>query len=1164
MKTHRNSVISPAAVIATGLSVFLVSSATAENRTLTLSDSERVAIFDEAGTFTFNAPANMTGTAQILVVGGGGGGGGRYGSGGGGGSVTFVSAADLAGGGTYMVVVGAGGASGTGNGADGQDSLVTGPSGFAIEAKGGGHGSGGWNGNYAGGSSTYAGGAGSAECGGGGGGAGGVGGDGAARGANCGGTGGTAVTNDITGVSCGYGYGGGGAGHWYTAYAGTYGYGGALDGWGDSFGIGQYDTPSFDARPGQPGTGGGGGAGAKDGQSGAPGGSGCVIIRYSLDLTQIAADFTVNRPVGFAPVVTTFTATVDAPEGSTPELTWNFGDGSEVVVTTEDTVAHTYSELGSYSVSLTVEAAGKTFVKRYENLVSVVQETFYVDDDSADPQAPYATEGTAARSLADALALATVPGQTIRVAPGTYVTTSGVNSFAADPSAYEITSGITILGTGKTPEEVVFTRSGTSTHRLFYLNHADACIRNVTIRGGSNGGSQTQLGGNVYIGANGGTLEDCLIQKGYTGVWSAGGGNVGMEAGRLVRCVLSGGATNPDSIVNGRKGGSCVYMMGGIIENSLIHGNTNGYVAVFMTGHSTLASCTIAGNVGTAGSGVYLAQNTCKVVNCAIGGNTASNDATGHGHVWLAANEAYKENLVSCASEVELGADSIQAASLNFAGTGDYRLGAASVCRDAAWDYTTSGAVSATDLDGNPRQSGSAIDIGAYEFDAESLSVDFSTSASSAFTDETVTFTAVVSGGEGPYVLRWDFDGDGTIDLTTSDLTATWTYPTPGVYSVALSVGAASVRKDDHLAVGPEHLYVDDDATDESVFKTIQEAYALAVDGSTIHVAPGEYLVKGDKTLEITKGVSVIGEGAKPTDVVLRQESGYRRYFNFMTLLVGNDRAVIANMTIADGSADNQGAAGCLCINSAGGMVTNCVIRGGVADNMMGVQSAGALVQNGLLTHSVIEDCTMRSVAGSNGPRAQGVFVEGKGRLENCLVRNMKSGVGAAVVVSGAQASMKNCTVVDCVAGNWIQNRGTWYETNACSVVHASSGSVVNTVAYQASRVAFTGCLSIGTSTEFAATDEAAFGPTASCFTTCACEGEAINEGSFVVTAKDFKDAAGGNFTPQAFGVLSDRGTDIPGWKTLVDLKGGRRLQGKAIDIGCYEGLPAGLAVFIR
>ena len=59
--------------------------ALAENRVVDLGDGERVAIFDEAGVFTFTVPGNITGTAQILVVGGGGAGGGIQGGGGGGG-----------------------------------------------------------------------------------------------------------------------------------------------------------------------------------------------------------------------------------------------------------------------------------------------------------------------------------------------------------------------------------------------------------------------------------------------------------------------------------------------------------------------------------------------------------------------------------------------------------------------------------------------------------------------------------------------------------------------------------------------------------------------------------------------------------------------------------------------------------------------------------------------------------------------------------------------------------------------------------------------------------------------------------------------------------------------------------------------------------------------
>ena len=1169
MKTHRNSVISPAAVIATGLSVFLVSSATAENRTLTLSDSERVAIFDEAGSHTFKVPANISGTARVLVVGGGGGGGGVSGGGGGGGQVVEVPAVELAPEAELTVVVAAGGAKAT-NGSGGKGGVS---SFLTYEAEGGGGGGGGWspvdgqagaNGGGAGGNGNVAHRGGTATVDGGfpggdsladywgqgGGGGAAEAGHSRAEGVENPGCGGAGIVSDITGDEVMYGYGGGSTQGKLS---------GAMNEWGKG------DTGSVPATQGQDGTGGGGGGGrwGNAGIASAAGGTGTVVVRYSLDLTQVAADFTVDHAVGFAPFVTTFTATVDAPEGSTPELTWNFGDGSEEVVTTEDTVAHTYSELGSYSVSLTVEAAGKTFVKRYENLVTVVQKTFYVDDDSADPQAPYATEGTAARSLADALALATVPGQTICVAPGTYVTTSGVNSFAADPSAYEITSGITILGTGKTPEEVVFTRSGSSTHRLFYLNHADACIRNVTIRGGSNGGSQTQLGGNVYIGANGGTLEDCLIQKGYTGVWSAGGGNVGMEAGRLVRCVLSGGATNPDSIVNGRKGGSCVYMTGGLIENSLIYGNTNGYVAVMMADTSTLLSCTIAGNSGTAGAGVYVAKDTCKVENCAIGDNTVSSDGTGHGQVWLGANESFSNCFVSCVADAPIGSLSTTVTSVGFVGGGDYHLGAASACRDAAWSYDSTAALSRTDLDGNPRCSGEAVDVGCYEFDAETLSVDFTANKTTAFIGEEVVFTAVVSGGAGSPVLKWDLDGDGNVDSSTAELSVSTSYVTPGVYTVSLTVGKLKVEKVGLVTVGPGDLYVDDDSSEEGVFSTIQDAYAVAIDGATIHVAPGDYHVDGtNNALSLTKAVKLIGEGASPEAVVLRQTKEWKRYFDFKTLTVANANALVANMVIADGSADNQGGAGCLLINGNGGTVSNCVIRGAVVDNTQGIVASGVLIQNGLLTHSVISNCAVRSLLYSNGLRAQGVFAEGNARVENCLIRDMKSGNGAAVVVSGS-ASMKNCTVVDCIAGSWIQNRGTWTETNICYAVHCSVGSVVNTAAYNTKRVAVSGRIET-VEVEFEATDYAAFGPTASCYTTCACDGAAINEGSFLLSTDDFKDYAKGDYHPKARGVLCNSGTSVAGWDTLVDLAGRKRVLGKCIDIGCYEGVPFGLVLRFR
>ncbi|MGN0854282.1 MAG: right-handed parallel beta-helix repeat-containing protein [Kiritimatiellia bacterium] len=794
----------------------------------------------------------------------------------------------------------------------------------------------------------------------------------------------------------------------------------------------------------------------------------------------------------------------------------------------------------------------------------VSSDVLYVDANSANPEEPYATADTAARTLTDALAVAT-SGQTIRVAPGTYATTSGTDSAGVDPSAYELTSAITVVGTGETPDEVVFTRSGTTGHRIFYLNNAGARVRNVTICGGGHSGSSTGVGGNVYIGDAGGTLEDCVIKDGSTGYWAGGGGNVGMRAGRLVRCALSCGRISPDSLAAGRKGGSCIHMTGGIVENSLICNNTNGYVAVMMSGSSTLANCTVAGNTGTAGAGVYVADAACKVVNCAIGGNTVSNDATGHGHVWLGAKDELVACFVSCAADVELGEGSVKAASLGLVGGGDCHLGAASVCRDAATDYATSGAESDTDLDGNARQSGTAVDIGCYEFDADALSIDFTANATAAFTGGEIEFTAVVSGGSGDYTLAWDLDGDGVTDVSTHDLVVRHAYSMAGSYSVVLSVEGVSVRKENFISVGPKDAYVDAASEQSDVYKTIQEAYAAAVDGTTIHVAPGEYLVAGADTLKLTKGVSLVGEGSSPESVVLRQQYEFKAWYAYKTLLVAHANAFVANMTIADGSADNSGDAACLHINATGGVVSNCVIRGGVVGRMQAIRASGALVENGLLTHSIIEDCTIRSLDMSNGPKAQGVYVEGNGRLENCLIRNMKSGIGAAVFLSG-NATMRNCTVVACEAGPYVQNWGTWMETNVCYGVHCAAGSVVNTVALDIARVAFDGCLGPGTSTPFDATGYAAFGPAGNAdrFTTCACDGSDFGEGNFVATTADFTNYGGGDYRPRAGGALSNHGTSIDGWEWLVDVSGRKRVQGKAIDIGCYEGVTAGLTVFIR
>ena len=44
----------------------------------------------------------------------------------------------------------------------------------------------------------------------------------------------------------------------------------------------------------------------------------------------------------------------------------------------------------------------------------------------------------------------------------------------------------------------------------------------------------------------------------------------------------------------------------------------------------------------------------------------------------------------------------------------------------------------------------------------------------------TAAFAVGYTGNAGPVTVDWDFDGDGTWDLSGSEVSTTWTYTVPG------------------------------------------------------------------------------------------------------------------------------------------------------------------------------------------------------------------------------------------------------------------------------------------------------------------------------------------------------------------------------------------------
>lgn len=243
-------------------------------------------VFKSSGTFT---PSQSL-TADYLVVGGGGGGGnGRAGGGGGGGFRTSIGGSALSlTAQAYTVTIGAGGAAAT----QGSNSIFS-----SITSTGGGYG-GGLNSTYAAGNggsggggagdtvSGTSGGTGTAgqgsnggkgkwdnanpRAGGGGGGAGAVGSDGFSGSASTGGAGGNGSSSSLSGFSVTYAGGGGGAVGGGVSSPGLGGSGGG--------GAGSKDDNAV-AISGTANTGGGGGGG---GGIAGLGGSGIIIVRYSV------------------------------------------------------------------------------------------------------------------------------------------------------------------------------------------------------------------------------------------------------------------------------------------------------------------------------------------------------------------------------------------------------------------------------------------------------------------------------------------------------------------------------------------------------------------------------------------------------------------------------------------------------------------------------------------------------------------------------------------------------------------------------------------------------------------------------------------------------------------------------------------------------------------
>ena len=322
---------------------------------------------------------------------------------------------------------------------------------------------------------------------------------------------------------------------------------------------------------------------------------------------------------------------------------------------------------------------------------------------------------------------------TVRVAPGTYVLARATD----DPIA--VTNAIRILGGGATPEDVVVRRderanANSSAYRsyqdcsIFRLNHPDALVANLAMEHGSAKQPTHGAAGNAWIGANGGTISNCVVRGGYAyHPWTVSSGILVAGPGLVTHCVITNNVCDAgmEASWSASTLASAVAMQGAgsRLENCLIRDNRSAddaavdkTSAVCARSTATVANCTIVGNSGRVCGGVFADGSGVTVRNCAIAGNADVGVDADHPN-WRGSG-----SFVACATD--------DAAPVNercFAGplaaffrnpaAGDWRPKSGGPLVDGGVNYEPMAGVDLTGV--QPRRIGSRVDVGCHEAFAE-------------------------------------------------------------------------------------------------------------------------------------------------------------------------------------------------------------------------------------------------------------------------------------------------------------------------------------------------------------------------------------------------------------------------------------------------------------
>ena len=514
------------------------------------------------------------------------------------------------------------------------------------------------------------------------------------------------------------------------------------------------------------------------------------------------------------------------------------------------------------------------------------------------------------------------------------------------------------------------------------------------------GGTAVNDGGNIRM-LGSGALEDCVISGGTVTATDKKGSNVYMDnSAKMSRCHLVGGANT--SAYNG--GSLCVYSSSARVEDCLVEGSECG--GILLGGTSYLYNCTVVDNEPY---GVWAWSATQHIFNTVVFGNTKN----GAVDEWDGnmPNSSTAEFLNCALSEDNGRFDTSTFPSLAliddsaFAdyANGDYSPAPGGALVDAGISDPRGASASATDLAGHPRASGD-VDIGCYEYQKPDMTVRIDGATySQAFAPTTVTFTHVVENSADPDTVTFTYDfGDGSATESTSGSTISHAYANPGIYTVTITADSeceddetATMVYDGYVRVASSTVYVtagntsgqafpyDSPATGYSSLKT---AVSEALDGYTLLIGEGIY--ETTDQISFNKALTLLGLGDTPEAVIVRNTSVATNSYYHRTLEMNNAAGRIENITIEDGRVRNENGGNLRLVT---GVVSNCVIRGGiaVADGSNGAGGAVAIAGAATLTHCVISNNVVFGTSSNQGLAGGAVFIAygaQNARVSNCLI----------------------------------------------------------------------------------------------------------------------------------------------------------------------------------